>query len=65
MEGLDEALLLPGENAEADEQPKPGLQGAHLDLSNRSTEDPPAWYCLIPLAKADGELSKASRLLSD
>lgn len=50
---------LDGAGQQPPSQPKAGLQGVHLDLSKRSTEDQPAWYCLIPMAKAEGNISKA------
>ena len=62
--GLEAATLLASLIGESNEQPpsqpKPGLQGEHLDVSKRSTDDQPAWYCLIPMAKADGKLSKVA-----
>ena len=32
---------------------KPGLQGIHIDLTKRSTDDSPAWYCLVPLLRPE------------
>ena len=65
LEAADLLASLNGEGSrQSASQPKPGLQGVHLDLSKRSTEDQPAWYCLIPMAKPDSRLSKASHLFT-
>ena len=57
------ALLasLTGEGqAQLPSQPKPGLQGVHLDVSKPSTDDQPGWYCLVPMTEAGDALSKVS-----
>ena len=58
-----EAVVENGANEEAghDEVTREGLKGTHIDLSIRTTEDQPAWYCLVPLSRLDdGHLSVSS-----